>query len=108
MQAELPEPCSFARSTLQFRLLRMVIIMLQCEYIQVSHRPRRSQMNKEQTIQIHRKGTDYEVYRNCVLVRRVTDRGYAFRLAKQVFDATMKLATGPVFFDDFTSFQSEV
>ena len=65
-------------------------------------------MNKVQTIQLYRTGTDYAIYRNRIVVRRIVDRQYAFRIAKQVFDATRKLATGPVFFDDFTSFQSEV
>ena len=65
-------------------------------------------MDKVQTVQLYRTKTDYALYRNRVLVRRVKDRQYAFRIAKQVFDATMKLATGPVFFDNFTNFVSEV
>ena len=64
-------------------------------------------MNKVQTIQIYKTKTDFAVIKNRQILRRVNDRQYAFRIAKQVFDATRKLATGPVFFEDKTRFVSE-
>jgi len=65
-------------------------------------------MNEVQTVQIYKTKTDFAVVKNRQVLRRVWDRQYAFRIAKQVYDATKKLATGPVFFDDFTSFVSDV
>jgi len=65
-------------------------------------------MNEVQTVQIYKTKTDFAVVKNRQVLRRVWDRQHAFRIAKQVYDATKKLATGPVFFDDFTSFVSDV
>jgi len=65
-------------------------------------------MNEVQTVQIYKTKTDFAVVKNRQVLRRVWDRQYAFRIAKQVYGATKKLATGPVFFDDFTSFVSDV
>jgi len=64
-------------------------------------------MNKAQTVEIYKTRTDFAVIKNRQILRRVQDRQYAFRIAKQVFDATRKLTTGPVFFEDKTHFISE-
>ena len=65
-------------------------------------------MNQVQTIHLYRTNSGYALYRNRTFINRFFDKGYALRVTKQVFDATKKLATGPVFFNDFTSFKSEV
>ena len=55
-------------------------------------------MNQQQVITIRRNGRGYQILRNGTLVSYFTNRGYAFRMAKQIFDATKKLSTATVLF----------
>ena len=57
-------------------------------------------MNTNQVIRLERTARGYRLTRNNRLVGNYAKRSYAFRMAKQVFDATKKLTTGNVSFNN--------
>lgn len=57
-------------------------------------------MNTQQVIRLERNGRGYRILRNGLFVKYYTNRGYAFRIAKQIFDATKKLTTATVIFEN--------
>ena len=60
-------------------------------------------------IQVYRTKSGYAVYKDRRCLRRVWNRRHAFRIARQVYEATKKVAGDEqVYFDDFTWFVSEV
>ena len=59
-------------------------------------------------IQVYRTKQGYAIYKNRIALSRVRDKAHALRIARQVYAATKKINSSPVYFDDFTHFISEV
>lgn len=65
-------------------------------------------MNTNQTVKLYRTASDYVIVKNRTVIRRVHVKSTALRIARQVFRATLKLATGPVLFSDKTRTVSKI